>query len=205
MIDRQVLIATTNPKKLKELASLLSDLKLNFLFLKDFPGAGEVEESGPTFEENAKLKALGYADQTGHLTFAEDSGLCCDALDGAPGVYSARFAGPGKSDEENNRKLLRLLDKVPDLCRGAYFKSAVALAEPGRVVGVVTGEVHGAISHEIRGNQGFGYDPLFFYPPFQKCFGEVPMEMKHQVSHRSKALQKARLLLEQYLNQLTGG
>ena len=205
MREHALVIATTNLKKLKELASLLSDLKLNFFCLSDFPNVREVPEDGETFEENARLKALGYAGQTGQLTLAEDSGLCCEALEGGPGVYSARFAGPGKSDAENNQKLLRLLEKVPDVCRGAHFKSAVALAEPGRLIGVVTGEVHGAVSHEARGDQGFGYDPVFYYPPFQKCFGEIPMEMKHQVSHRSKALQKAKALLEKHLSQNVSG
>ena len=199
------MLATANRKKKKELEALLADLKLNLLCLDDFPNLREVEETGKTFEENAKLKALGYAAQTGKLTLAEDSGLCCEALEGAPGIYSARFAGPGKSDQENNLKLLRLLDKVPDLCRGASFKSAAALAEPGRLIGVVSGEVHGAISHEMHGNQGFGYDPVFYYPPLQKCFGEIPAALKHRVSHRSKALEKVKMLLERYRAQHVGG
>lgn len=194
-----LLAATTNAKKLKELESLLGGLPLKLLSLKDLPPLKEVPENGKTFEENAAAKALGYANQSGKLTLAEDSGLCCDALEGAPGIYSARFAGLGKSDEENNLKLLRLLDKVPDHCRGAHFRSAVAVAEPGKVIGVVTGEVHGSIARERRGNQGFGYDPVFYYAAFGKCFGEIPAEMKNQVSHRAKALQKAKALLESYL------
>ncbi|MCH7696217.1 MAG: non-canonical purine NTP pyrophosphatase, partial [Proteobacteria bacterium] len=132
------------------------------------------------------------------LTLAEDSGLCCDALEGAPGIFSARFSGADKSDRENNLKLLRLLEKVPDNCRGAHFKSAVAVAEPHRVIGVVEGEVHGFVNREPRGTNGFGYDPVFYYPPYEKCFGEVESGMKHKVSHRSQALAKAKELLHKY-------
>ena len=210
--SRTLLVATTNPKKLTELKDFLADLCLQFFSLADFPHSKEVPENGKTFQENATLKALGYAGQTGLLTLAEDSGLCCDALEGAPGIYSARFAGETKSDRENNLKLLKLLEKVPDNCRGAHFKSAVAIARPpltqpsplrgeGKgegIIGVVEGEVHGVISHEIRGTNGFGYDPVFFYPPFAKTFGEVPAELKYQISHRTQALRKAQAILKDY-------
>ncbi len=192
---RKLLIASGNAKKLKEMQDLLAGLPFEAVSLKAFPDVNEVPEDGKTFEENAAAKALGYARATGLLTLAEDSGLCCDALDHAPGIYSARFAGPGKNDHENNLKVLRLLEKIPDNCRGAYFKSAVALAEPGKLLGVVSGEVHGYIGREIRGTNGFGYDVLFYYPPFKKTFGEVPAEMKYKVSHRFKALEKAKELL----------
>jgi XTP/dITP diphosphohydrolase len=197
-----LLIATTNSKKLGEFQTLFRDFPLKLVGLKDFPKIREVDETGKTFEENAVLKAQGYAKQSGLLTLAEDSGLCCDALEGAPGVYSARFAGEGKSDEENNAKLLRLLEKVPVNCRGAHYKSVIALAEPdGRVVGAAAGEVHGVIHHELAGSGGFGYDPLFFYTPYGKTFGEVSAEMKHKVSHRFQALEKAKILLKNYLQQ----
>ena len=196
---KRLLIATTNPKKLSELQTLLAGLDLCLISLRDLKSFKEVDENGKTFSENASLKALGYAGESGFLTLAEDSGLCVDALEGAPGVYSARFAGASKKDEDNNRKLLKLLEKVPDNCRGAHFISAVALAEPDRLVGVVEAEVHGLVSQAICGTNGFGYDPVFFYPAFGKTFGEVPVEMKHRVSHRSQALSKARVLLERYL------
>lgn len=199
--QREILIATTNAKKLAELQTLLADLPLRLLSLRDLKTFQDVPEDGKTFSENASLKAVGYAKQSGLLTLAEDSGLCVDALEGAPGVYSARFSGPLKKDEDNNRKLLKLLEKVPDNCRGAYFKSAVALAEPGRLIGVVEGEVHGMISHEMRGTNGFGYDPVFFYPSFGKTFAEVSGEMKHRVSHRARALEKAKEILKNYLAQ----
>ena len=197
----RLLVATANPKKLLELKGLLADLPLQLVCLKDIAKYEEVPEDGSSFQENAAKKALGYAHQTGLLTLAKDSGLCCDALEGAPGIYSARFAGPGKNDRDNNLKLLRLLEKVPDNCRGAHFISAVAVAEPGRLVGAAEGTVHGIIDHQIRGTRGFGYDPVFYYPPFAKTFGEVPMELKHQVSHRSRALKNAKGLLQGCLSK----
>ncbi len=196
---KKILIASTNKKKLTELQDLLSGLGLDLISLSEFKFE-EVAETGKTFEENASLKALGYAAQSGLLTLAEDSGLCCDALEGAPGVYSARFAGLSKADAENNQKILKLLEKVPDNCRGAHYRSVTAIAEPGRMIGLADGEVHGVIAHDLKGTNGFGYDPLFFYPPFGKTFGEVPAAMKHGVSHRAKALQKAKSILEAYLN-----
>ncbi len=196
----KLLIATTHPKKLKEFQELFQEFPVELLNLKDISGIREVEETGKTFEENARLKALGYAGQTGFLTLAEDSGLCCEALEGAPGVYSARFAGADKSDDENNRKLLRLLESVPVNRRGAYYKSVIALAEPHRMIGIAEGEVRGVIHHSLAGSGGFGYDPLFFYPPFQKTFGQVSQEMKHQVSHRGKAFEKIKKLLKDYLS-----
>ncbi len=194
-----LLVATTNLKKLKELQDLLADLPYRCVSLKDFPKVTIVEEKGKTFQENAELKARGYAGQTGMLALGEDSGLCCDALQGAPGVLSARFSGEEKSDDANNRKLLQRMEAVPDAERGAHYESAVAIAEPGKLIGRVSGQVHGIITRELCGNGGFGYDPLFFYPPFGKTFGQVPIELKHRVSHRSQALAKVRGLLTRYL------
>lgn len=196
----KLLIATTNSKKLKEFQELFQEFPVELLNLKEIAGVQEVEETGKTFEENARLKALGYARQTGLLTLAEDSGLCCEALEGAPGVYSARFAGAEKSDHENNLKLLRLLENVPVNCRGAYYQSVIALAEPGRLIGIAEGEVRGVIHHSLAGSGGFGYDPLFFYPPYQKTFGQVSAEMKHQVSHRAQAFEKTKIILKDYLS-----
>lgn len=194
-----LVIATTNAKKIEEFRHLFKSFPVEIVDLKSFPNIKEVEETGSTFEENAALKALGYAAQTGKLTLGEDSGLCCDALEGAPGVYSARFSGAHGSDDANNEKVLRLFEKIPDNCRGAHYKSAITLAEPGKIIGTVSGQVHGVIAKELSGNQGFGYDPLFFYLPFQKTFGEVPAEMKHKVSHRAKAFEKVCGLLGDYL------
>ncbi len=195
----RLLVATTNAKKLKELQELLSDLPILCLSLRDFPDVKNVEETGRTFEENAKIKALSYAEQTGTLTLGEDSGICCAALKGAPGVFSARFGGESQNDDANNKKLLELMRNVPEENRTAYYESAIALAEPAKLLGVVTGQVHGLITRELHGDGGFGYDPLFFYPPYQKTFGEVPIAMKHRVSHRGQALEKFRKLLQNYL------
>jgi len=198
----KLLLATTNAKKLKELQELLSDLPVQCLSLCDFPDLSEVKETGRTFEENAKIKALGYAEQTGVLTLGEDSGICCDALNGDPGVFSARFCGESKSDDANNKKLLELMRNVPEEKRTAHYESAIALAEPKKLIGVVRGQVHGLITHDLRGSGGFGYDPLFFYSPYQKTFGEVPIAMKHRVSHRGQALGKFLGLLQSYLKEV---
>ena len=198
----KLLLATGNAKKLKELQEILADLPVQCLSLRDFPDVQNVEETGQTFEENAKVKALGYAGQTGLLTLGEDSGICCDALKGAPGVFSARFCGESKNDDANNTKLLESMRDVPDEKRTAYYESAIALAEPEKLIGVVRGQVHGLITRNLRGNGGFGYDPLFFYPPYEKTFGEVPIEMKHRVSHRGQALGKFRELLQNYLKRI---
>jgi XTP/dITP diphosphohydrolase len=195
----KLLLATTNAKKLEELQEILADLPVRCLDLRDFPQTQAPEETGRTFEENAKIKALSYAEQTGVLTLGEDSGICCDALQGAPGVFSARFCGEFHSDEANNQKLLDLMANVPDQKRTAYYESAIALAEPSRLVGVVKGQCHGMIAREFQGGGGFGYDPLFYYPPYQKTFGEIPPVLKHRVSHRGHALAKFRALLKDYL------
>jgi len=199
----RLLVATTNAKKLKELQDLLSDLPVQCLSLRDFPNVADVEETGRTFEENARIKALGYAGQTGVLTLGEDSGICCDALGGEPGVFSARFGGEPKNDDTNNKKLLELMCHVPEEKRTAYYESAIALAEPSKLIGIVRGRVQGLITRDLRGSGGFGYDPLFFYPPYRKTFGEVPVAMKHRVSHRGQALGKFRELLQNYLKQVS--
>jgi len=197
-----LLLATTNAKKLKEIEEILAGLPVRCLSLRDFPDVKSVEETGRTFEENARIKALGYAKQVGVLTLGEDSGICCDALDGAPGVFSARFCGEFQGDEANNAKLLEMMHDVPDEKRTAHYESAIALAEPAKLIGVVTGQVHGLITRELSGTGGFGYDPLFFYPPYKKTFGEVSAEMKHRVSHRGQALAKFRELLQDYLKRV---
>jgi len=143
-------------------------------------------EDGPTFEENAIRKARHYGPHAAGLLFADDSGLEVDALAGAPGVYSARFAGPNATDEANNRLLLERLQGVSD--RAARFVCAIALVEGERLLGVFRGAVEGRITDEPRGSGGFGYDPLFYYPPFGCTFGEAPAERKFAVSHRGQAL-----------------
>ncbi len=201
----ELLVASTNPKKLIELQDVLAGLPFRLKSLRDFPGVQEVEENGKTFEANAELKARGYASQTGLLTLAEDSGLSCDALEGAPGIYSSRFCGDPGNDLENNKKLLRLMAGLPDNCRRAHFVSAIAICRPDQLVGLCRGEVHGYISKDMKGANGFGYDSVFYYPPFERTFGEVEAEMKRKVSHRAVALEKARVLLVTHLMKETAG
>ncbi|HEY7513923.1 MAG TPA: non-canonical purine NTP pyrophosphatase, partial [Vicinamibacteria bacterium] len=153
------------------------------------------EETGTTFLENATLKALHYAGVSGRLTVADDSGLSVDALDGGPGLHSSRFGGEGATDLDRNRLLLSKLQGVPRDRRGARFTSAVVVARGGDALFEVQESVEGFIAEEMRGPNGFGYDPLFFYPPFGKTFGEVPRQDKDRVSHRGKAFAKLREFL----------
>jgi XTP/dITP diphosphohydrolase len=173
--------ATTNPGKLIEFRRTLE--------VEPLPGLREIEppeETGTTFEENAIQKAVYYSRFCDGLLFVDDSGLEVDALGGAPGVYSARYAGPDASDEENNRLVLEQMDGVGD--RRARFVAVVALARGGELIRTFRGEVEGLLLAEARGGSGFGYDPLFFYPPFGCTFGEAEVERKLEVSHRSRAL-----------------
>ncbi|MGE5307501.1 MAG: XTP/dITP diphosphatase [Deltaproteobacteria bacterium] len=195
----ELVVATRNRKKLEEIREILGDLKVRLSSLADYPDAPEVVEDGKTFKENAAKKARVIAAFTGKLTMGEDSGLCVDALGGAPGVYSARFAGKGKDDEKNNQKLLRLLKGKRD--RKAHYVCAVALADPGHLVGVVEGTCSGVIGTEPHGTFGFGYDPLFVIPRYRKTFAQLGPAIKHSMSHRFRALKKAGELLAKYLRK----
>jgi len=191
-----LLVASNNSKKLKELKELLEDLPIKLLSLNDFPSVQEVEEDGETFRENAEKKALGFAKQTGCLTLADDSGLCVNYLKGAPGIYSARFSGPEKDDLKNCKKVLELLKEVPESKRSASFQCALALATPSRVLCTIEEGVDGRIAERMMGKNGFGYDPLFFYPEFGKTFAEIPPAKKYFVSHRGKALRRMKEFLK---------
>jgi XTP/dITP diphosphohydrolase len=181
-----VYCATGNPGKLREfrLAAELEGIQVETV--PGLAGMEPCEETGETFEANATLKAEYYGQHTPGLLFADDSGLEVDGLGGAPGVYSARFAGPGATDEANNRLLLERLQGVTD--RTARFVCVIALAGPGRPTRTFRAAVEGEILAEPRGPHGFGYDPLFYYPPFGCSFGEVAPERKLTVSHRGAAL-----------------
>ena len=177
--------ATTNPGKLREFRTAFA----GSFALDTVPGLESMspcEETGATFEENAIQKALYYSKHCTEYLFAEDSGLAVEALAGAPGIYSARFAGPGANDEANNRLLLERMRGISD--RTARFVCAVALAKSGQLVHTFYGEVRGLLLEEPHGTNGFGYDPLFFYPPFGCTLAEVPLERKMEVSHRARAL-----------------
>jgi XTP/dITP diphosphohydrolase len=191
-----LLLATQNPGKLAEMRLLAEGLPFRVLGPRELGIAEAPEETGTTFIENAVLKARHYARLSGRLTVADDSGLSVDALGGGPGLYSARFGGEGASDADRNALLLRKLADVPTAARQARFTSAVAVARGGDVLFEAEESVFGLIADGLRGTNGFGYDPLFFYPPFGRTFGEIPHEEKDRVSHRGKAFARLRRFLE---------
>lgn len=191
-----LLLASQNPGKLDEMKTLIAGLPFRVLGPRDVGITEAPEETGTTFIENAILKARYYAGRSGRLTVADDSGLSVDALHGGPGLFSSRFGGEGASDDDRNRLLLRKLAGVPRDRRMARFTSAVAVAQGSDVLFTVQEAVEGLIADEPRGGNGFGYDPLFFYPPFGRTFGECPREEKDRVSHRGKAFARLRAFLE---------
>ncbi|MCK5341964.1 MAG: XTP/dITP diphosphatase [Candidatus Heimdallarchaeota archaeon] len=185
-----LLIGTKNGNKIKEISAILMDFDVEIKSLLDFPDIDDVEETGTTFETNAKQKAEAWARMTGLMTIADDSGLCVDALDGAPGVYSARYVGLDKDYAANNEKLLKVLKNTPEQLRTAHFITVIACATPENgTLFTVTGTVDGLITRELRGDNGFGYDPLFFYPPENATFAEIPAHKKNRLSHRFHALE----------------
>ena len=191
----EIVISSRNKEKKRELETLLKGLKIKVLDLNDFPGAPKVKETGDTFEANARLKAAKIAKYTGRLTLADDSGLVVEALGGMPGVRSARFAGDGATYEENNFKLLKYLEGVPANKRNAKFLSVAALADPKGVIAAVKGECSGRITLAPKGKNGFGYDPVFYSPRFKKTFAELSASQKNSISHRGRALKKARTII----------
>lgn len=201
----KLLVATTNPGKLAEIEAVFKNLPVKAIPLSALSGWPEVIEDGKSFEENALKKARALADFSGYLTLADDSGLEVDALNGAPGIYSARYSGEGADDARNNEKLLRALAHVPQEKRRARFVCVIALCGPisnGRKEWLFYGECEGWIAFEPKGENGFGYDPLFFYPPLGKTFGEVDREIKGRYSHRGKALAKLKQALPVVLQSL---
>lgn len=196
MNDERLLIGTNNQDKLNELKRLVGKA-LRVQSLKDFPGSTEAVEDGTTFISNAKKKASHYAKYTGQLTLADDSGLMVNALNGAPGVYSARYAGEGCTYRDNNEKLLRVLKKKRS--RAAKFVCVIAVYDGRKFIGSVRGECKGKIAEKIRGKNGFGYDPVFIPVGYTKTFAELPPAVKNKVSHRSRALRAAVKLVRRYL------
>ncbi len=191
-MKRRLVLATRNRKKLAELKQLLEGMEMEVLGLEEFPEVPEVEEDGTTFAENAVKKARAVAQATGLVALADDSGLEVDALGGRPGVHSARFAGEHGDDAANNAKLLELMKDVPDEERGARFRCVIAIADPDGRVHLVEGTCEGWIGRELRGEHGFGYDPLFVVGELGKTMAELPPEVKNRISHRAKALERAR-------------
>jgi XTP/dITP diphosphohydrolase len=188
-----LILGTRNRKKRKEIVQILEAPGLTFGDLNEWPNAPEIEEDGTTFEENACKKATVLAQALGHWVLGEDSGLVVPSLGGAPGIYSARYAGQQGADEANNDKLLHELDAFPDEKRAAYYVCTAALSDPqGKVRAIVEGRCHGRILRERHGAGGFGYDPLFYIPEYHKTFGELSAVVKDALSHRARALEKLR-------------
>jgi XTP/dITP diphosphohydrolase len=184
-----IVLGTHNAKKLGELQQLLAPLGIRLQSLADFPDSIVVEETGTTFIENARLKAIEQARHLGRWTIGEDSGLCVPALDGAPGIYSARYSGPDANDAANNAKLLAEMKNLRGDLRRAYYVCTIALADPqGQVHVEAAGQCWGQILTEPLGVGGFGYDPLFLIPEYHKTFGQLTPAVKAVLSHRARAL-----------------
>ena len=199
----KILVATTNTGKLAELSAIL-DSQIEFLNLSAFPDINEVEEDGATFAANARKKALDYAAQTGLWTLADDSGLVIDTLGGAPGVISARFSGQKKTnrrllDNENMTKVLKLLKDIPAQKRTAKFVCSLCLANTQKVLIETEGTVEGVIAERQIGQNGFGYDPIFFVPQLNKTIAQLTGEEKNVISHRGDAIRKLKPLLDKLL------
>jgi len=196
----ELLIATGNAGKVREFREMLGEDRFTWHDLSQFPGTPPVEETGQTFRANACLKATHYARAVNMWALADDSGLAVDALDGKPGVHSARWAemhSQGRGDADNNKLLLQQLGAVPDGQRTARFVCVLALADPsGKIILTARQAVEGQIGHEPRGGNGFGYDPLFFVENLGKTAAELPAEQKHAISHRGKALRRMKALMQ---------
>lgn len=194
-----LILGSRNKKKLGELKDLLGDL-VEVSDLSPFPNAPDVDETGSTFEENAKLKAATLAPALNAWVLGEDSGLCVPKLGGAPGIFSARYAGTHGDDAANNAKLLDAMKHLEGDDRAAYYVSTAALANPqGEIVAVVDGKCWGRIARERKGTGGFGYDPLFIVPEYHATFGELSSVVKHALSHRGRAMAKLRPLLRKWM------
>jgi len=193
-MSRKLLVASANRGKIREIKTYLENLngiRLEIIGLDEFPALPEVEEDGDSFQANALKKARARAEQTGLLTLADDSGLSVEYLGGEPGIYSARYAGEDATDEENNQKLMEKLKDLPEEKRKAAFICVMALVDPhsGEEI-VVEGRCDGLIQLFPAGENGFGYDPIFYLPDFGKTMAELPLETKNQISHRAATLQK---------------
>lgn len=195
----RIILATNNPHKAQEIENILSDLKAEILSLKDFPPYRIPEETGKTFDENALIKAREAFKHTQTISLADDSGLEVDALDRSPGIMSARFAGPGCTYKDNNIKLLHLMKGIPDEKRGAAFRCVVAIVFDLDKVKIVEGKARGYITKREMGEGGFGYDPVFYYPPLGKTFAQLKPDEKNKVSHRLIAFKKAQEILEKLI------
>jgi len=197
----KIIVATRNPGKVGEFQAMLGRLGYDVESLLDYDTAPETEETGSTFEENAELKSKEAAAYFGHAVLSNDSGLEVDALDGAPGVYSARFAGENKSDAANNALLLEKLADTPADQRTARFVCALSLAKPSGETLTVRGTMEGQIGFEQKGTNGFGYDPLFLIPALNQTAAELTKSEKAAISHRGQALKKLEAALTTFLGE----
>ena len=191
----RLLLGTNNQGKLREYRTLLADIPFELVSPAEIKISGDVPETGKTFEENARLKALAFMQRSGLLTLADDSGLEVDALHGEPGVMSARYAGEHADDTERIRYFLKKLKDVPREQRTARFRAVIAIASPDGIIRTVEGQCEGYITLEPRGEKGFGYDPVFFVPEMGKTMAELPAAIKNRISHRGRAALKAREIL----------
>ena len=202
MSDRRIVLGSRNKKKTQEVAEILARFGFTIVPVTEFPGVPEVDEDGLTFAENAAKKATEVAISTGQWVIGEDSGLQVDALNGAPGIYSARFSGPEATDEKNNEKLIAELAGIPDERRGAGYLCSIALSDPQGVVRIaVEGTCRGRILTDANGSGGFGYDPYFLIPEYHQTFGQLSSRVKHRLSHRARAFGKFIPLLQQISDQ----
>ncbi|QGT98878.1 Nucleoside 5-triphosphatase RdgB (dHAPTP, dITP, XTP-specific) [Candidatus Syntrophocurvum alkaliphilum] len=195
-MKKHLLIASRNQKKKSELEDILSDIDVEIITLDDINEIPEVIEDGSTFEENAIKKAEMTAELSGYITLADDSGLEVDYLNGEPGIYSARFAGDNATDEKNNEKLLDLLQNIEKEQRTARFKCVIAISIPNGKTYIADGECNGIIADTPRGDGGFGYDPLFIPDGYNESFAELDKEEKNSISHRGRALKKAKKIID---------
>ncbi|EGG82270.1 rdgB/HAM1 family non-canonical purine NTP pyrophosphatase [Lachnospiraceae bacterium 2_1_46FAA] len=198
-MSNKILFATGNENKMKEIRMILSDLGMPIQSMKEAGIDVDIVEDGSTFEENAIIKATAIAKMTGDIVLADDSGLEIDYLNKEPGIYSARYAGVDTSYDIKNRMLLDRLEGVPDEKRTARFVCVIACAFPDGTVETARGTIEGIIGHEIAGENGFGYDPIFYLPEYQCTTAELEPEKKNELSHRGKALRAMRAIMEKKL------
>ena len=197
--DTRLLIATHNAGKLREYTEILADLPVSLTYLRDEGITDSVPEDGDTYLENAQRKALVYAETSGLLTLADDSGLEVDALGGRPGVHTARYAGPQADDEERYQLLLRELEGVEWEKRTARFRCVVCIASPEGQTFAAEGVREGYVAHEPAGTGGFGYDPVFYLPECERTMAQLPLRVKNRISHRARAAHNAKLILKPLL------
>ena len=196
---KELLVATRNKGKIREIRDLLKDFDFKITSLDDYPDLPQIVEDGRTFASNALKKAATISQFTKTLVMGEDSGLEVRALENHPGVHSARYSGENASDRRNNTKLLRELRGVPLAQRQARYRCFVALTDAKGIVAVVNSSCSGLIARRSSGTNGFGYDPLFYLPKYQKTFGELDPVIKSRISHRARAMRKIKIVLREYL------